>query len=113
MRNRIRQFIRKHDLKWKLQQLWMRRIGYRLALWLDKRHPEWCWADTCTYVGMAWDIPWLWRTSEEHKAEHCKRVCLDIDFKKNGSCWCGKNMSPEMRAGLERDAKEHKDEVPW
>lgn len=96
----------KRDWKWEFQQLWMRWIGMRLALWLDKRHPDWCWADTCTYVGMAWDIPWLWRTSSENKAADCKSVCLDTDYRKNGSCWCGKNMSPEMRKNFEQHQRE-------
>ena len=101
LKKKILRFIYKHDLKWKLQQLWTRKIGYRFALWLDKRHPGWCWADTCSYVGMAWNIAWLWRTSDEEKVSACQSICMP-DVERIGTCWCGKNMSPEMRAKFEQ-----------
>lgn len=114
MRNRIRRFIYRHDLRWKLQQLWTRTVGMRLAGWLEMRHNDWCWADICTNVGLGWDIAWLWNTTAEEKATSFRSLC-DVNTAecsaKNGSCWCGKSMTPELRAELERDAREHKDVI--
>lgn len=77
-------------MKYKLQRLWERFIGMRLALWIDKRHPEYCWAEVCTSLGLGWNICG-WR-EDAQRIESCREDCA-----RNGSCWCGKLMTPQMR----------------
>lgn len=74
-----------YKMRWRIQQVlrtvWRKTIGFRLALWLDKRLPTWCWADICTTIGLGYDI-WDWRKGKENS---CAEDCA-----KQGSCWCGK-----------------------
>jgi len=75
---------------WK--RIWERVIGVRLALWLDKRHPDWCWASLCVDLGLGWDI----RDAIENAVSNgpqCQRECAGpIE-----GCWCGKFMSDNLR----------------
>lgn len=90
----------KRDWKWELQKLWERTMGMKLALWLDKRHPDWCWAELCVSLGMGYDLL-HWR--ERSKCvESCRQECLGpIE-----GCWCGKFMSDNLRNKFERDQLE-------
>lgn len=60
-----------------------RRLRYRLARWLDKRHPSACWARLAMW---AW-----WPANEEsltdalQPGESCVSECAEL-----GSCYCGK-----------------------
>jgi hypothetical protein len=72
-RYEVRDFVRK---------MWSNTIGWRLALWLDKKHPEWCWAGIATTVGLGYSIQDFNRQKE---GSGCKRECEQI-----GRCWCGK-----------------------
>lgn len=92
-----------YDFRWKMELLWECIIGMKLALWLEKIHPDWCWADICVNVGLGKDVLWLWRVPDEQKAEDARTVCIENDCAKNGSCWCGKMMTPEFRAQWEKD----------
>jgi hypothetical protein len=67
----------------RIRGFWSRWIGWRLACWLDKKHPDWCWTWIATDIGMgepAWDDPWRMRSNADCKTD-CERL---------GSCWCGK-----------------------
>ena len=61
----------------------LQRLRMRLALWLDRRHPDWCWATLCTDLALGWDL-WHWRENAKNIS-----VCR-MDCERNGSCWCGK-----------------------
>ena len=75
----------KYRLRWRIQELirwaWRQSIGFRLALWLDKKHPTWCWAHLCTTIGLGYDF-FDW---EKFKHNSCRKDCEEL-----GSCWCGK-----------------------
>jgi len=80
------------DWKWKFQQLWERTIGMRLAQWLDKRHPDWCWASLCVDLGMGWDIRGAIENAQS-AGQQCKSECSGpIE-----GCWCGKFMSERLK----------------
>ena len=63
--------------------LWERTVGMRIALWLDKRYPNWCWAHLCTDIGLGWNILGFRRAKEEGLG--CKKDC-----ERDRACWCGK-----------------------
>src|SRR4029077_20432391 len=60
------------EVNWR--KLWERTIGMRLALWLDKRHPDWCWAALCVDLGLGWDIRGAMENAES-SGPRCKREC--------------------------------------
>jgi len=68
------------------------RVTMPLAIWLDRRHPDWCWASLCVDLGLAYDLRG-WRSGAEDSLAVCQRDCRE-----NGSCWCGKMATPAMRA---------------
>lgn len=69
------------------RELWVKWIGMRLAIWMDKRLPTWCWAHICTDLGLGWDIL-KWRRAREN-------TCAN-DCERNGSCWCGKMVRSKL-----------------
>lgn len=71
----------KYKLTRAIRELWKKTIGFRLALWLDKKFPDWCWADICTTIGLGYDIL-DWRKAKQNS---CREDCEE-----QGSCWCGK-----------------------
>jgi len=85
----------KYRLRWRVQEkmraVWRNTIGFRLALWLDKRFPKWCWAELCTTIGLGYDIQ-DWRKARE-TGPSCARDCETF-----GSCYCGKMVKSEAKA---------------
>jgi hypothetical protein len=76
----------------RLRSAWQNSIGWKLAVKLDAKHPEWCWATLATKLGMGREIR-NWRDCES------TGIC-ELDMKANGSCWCGKMMTPEFKARI-------------
>lgn len=72
-----------------LQPIWQRLIGMRLAQWFDHRHPEKCWADICTDMGLGNKI---FRRYDRFPCGD--RLTTDADHDApTGTvtlCWCGK-----------------------
>jgi hypothetical protein len=87
-------------IDWK--RIWERTIGMRLALWLDKRHPDWCWASLCVNLGMGYDLL-RWRKRAKDVGV-CRQECLGpIE-----GCYCGKFMSDNLRQQFEKDQRDPK-----
>jgi hypothetical protein len=97
-------------MKWqagdRLRKLWSKALGMRLAVWLEKKHPDWCWADLCSKLGFGYQISWLWKTTSAEKSAETGAVCWSEEAQKVGYCWCGKFMTPEFRRRMESDQKE-------
>src|SRR5690348_8698895 len=77
------------DFEWDLQTFWCNHGGYRLAPWMDKRNPDYCWADICTDLGMARNLLG-WREHARESGPPCQREANEI-----GCCWCGKFRNEE------------------
>lgn len=60
-----------------------------LLMWLaglyDRRTPDSCWADTCTHLGLGWDLESFVEDARDPSAERCK-----ADAQRDGRCYCGK-----------------------
>lgn len=95
----IRKFRYNFGYWWK--DVWERAIGMKLALWLNERHPEWCWAELCLALGLGWDIP-NWRDRSEN-ASSCRQDCEQM-----GACWCGKFTAPDHEARWQKYLDERK-----
>lgn len=90
----------KYEFGWWWKRVWEKAIGMRLAIWLNDRHPDWCWAELCVQLGLGWDLP-NWKERAQ-SIETCRQDCAQ-----NGSCWCGKLMTDELRKRMmERDTKQ-------
>ncbi|MFI5202206.1 MAG: hypothetical protein ACHQNE_07450 [Candidatus Kapaibacterium sp.] len=85
----IRQFsrIRWYRITRWLQERWAKIIGLKLASWYSERHPEKCWAEICTDMGMGHNLfqrypAWTCGTRLSTEADRERSEC-DL-------CWCGK-----------------------
>lgn len=63
---------------------WRETVGFRLALYLDKKFPSWCWAEVCTVVGLGWGL------FDRDKWDDIRSNGCAKDGDESGSCWCGK-----------------------
>ena len=93
IRDDARLFGWKTAIKWWLQTKWQNAIGFKLASWVDKRHPDWCWAEICLNLGMARGEGGILHWRDHVDATSCKKECAEM-----GTCWCGKFQTEDPQA---------------
>jgi hypothetical protein len=68
-------WIRYRIFDW-MRETWSRLLGYRLAQWIDSRHPEWCWAEICVCLGLGYDVKhWRKKSRDSGTCNSAPRSC--------------------------------------
>jgi hypothetical protein len=70
----------------------MRWLKMKIAVWLDRRRPDLCWASLCT-----------WALGYRDRRDGFDIIICEVDCRRNGTCWCGKLVRPDVRERLEAE----------